>query len=327
MGSRAGTGLVAVATNPAIDRVARIKGPASGIVRASELLETPGGKAIHAACVATELGADTAVITPAGGSSGDRLLELLASEPLEVHHVPVTGSTRGTYTLVGARCDDLVEVHEPAGSLTRAECGRLVSTLSELANLPRVVAICGSLPPGAPSDLHARLTATARELGAFTILDCSTSAALTAGLAAGPDLVAPNLAEAGELLGVELDSGLGDPELAAIVDAIRERGAAAVWLSLGSEGSVLSMAGGSFRLNAPAPGRIVNTVGCGDALVGGFAAGLIMGQDLMSAAALGTAAAGQKLAHLHPGRVDRAAVEALVPVVDRAPLEPQVAVR
>ena len=74
---------LAVATNPAIDRVARLAGRPSGIVRASEMLETPGGKAIHTACVAAELGARSAVITTAGGHSGELLLALLGAEPLD----------------------------------------------------------------------------------------------------------------------------------------------------------------------------------------------------------------------------------------------------
>ena len=45
------------------------------------MLETPGGKAIHAACVAAELGAEAAVVTTAGSHSGELLLALLASEP------------------------------------------------------------------------------------------------------------------------------------------------------------------------------------------------------------------------------------------------------
>ncbi len=186
MAARARAGFVAVSTNPAIDRVARIEGPAGGVVAASELLETPGGKAIHAACVAAELGAEARVIVPAGGRSGDRLLELLASEPVEVDHVTVADPTRGTYTLVGATGGDLVEVHEPGGALSEAECERLLSTLAALPTAPGVVGICGSLPPGAPTDLHARLVAAARELGAFTILDSSTPAALAAGVSRGP---------------------------------------------------------------------------------------------------------------------------------------------
>ncbi len=43
--------------------------------------------------------------------------------------------------------------------------------------------------------------------------------------------------------------------------------------------------------------------------------------ELPRAAALGAAAATEKLAHLHPGRVERGAVEALVPLVDLTPLQ------
>ena len=318
MDARRKPGFMAVSTSPAIDRVARLEGDARGIARASEFLETPGGKAIHTASVAAELGAEAAVITTAGGESGKRLLALLASEPLEVHAVPVGEPTRGTYTLVGAAGGDLVEVHEPAGALTPAEGERLVSKLASLEPR-RVVAICGSLPPGAPTDLHARLIATASERGAFTILDCSTPEALATGLAQRPDLVAPNLPEASALLGADLDPGGGDTELAAITAAIRDRGATAVWLSLGPEGSVFADAEGIHRLTAPAPQRPVNAVGCGDALIGGFAAALLAGRDPRSAIVLGAAAATQKLAHLHPGRVDRAAVEALVSSVEGTP--------
>ncbi len=317
---------VAVATNPAIDRVARIEGAASGVVHASEMLETPGGKAVHAACVAAELGTSAAIVTTAGGRDGDLLLELLRSEPLAVHPVTVAGPTRGTYTLVEASGADLVEVHQPGGSLTEAEAERLVTTATRLVDGARVVAVSGSLPPGAPAELHARLIEAARERGAFTILDCSTASALAAGLAAGPDLVAPNLAEVGRLLGAELESRPSDAELARITDAIRERGAAAVWLSLGPHGSVLAGVDASFRLAAPAPARIVNVVGCGDALIGGFAAGLSAGHDSLSAAVLGAAAATEKLAHLDPGRVERGAVEALVPTIEMTRLRPEVGV-
>ncbi len=66
------------------------------------------------ACVAAELGAEARVITPAGGGSGDLLLELLASEPLDVEHVSVAGPTRGTYTLVGARAASWSRSTSPA---------------------------------------------------------------------------------------------------------------------------------------------------------------------------------------------------------------------
>ena len=85
----AGPSFLAVATNPAIDRVARLEGLPRGVVRAAEILETPGGKAIHAACVAAELGTELGGSTTAGGRSGDLLLSLLEAEPISVHAIGV----------------------------------------------------------------------------------------------------------------------------------------------------------------------------------------------------------------------------------------------
>ena len=219
MAAPGGAPLLAVATNPAIDRVARIDGPASGVVRAREALETPGGKAIHVAMVAAQLGAEAAVLTTAGGRDGELLLDLLAAEPLPAHPVRVDAETRGTYTVVGAG-GDLLEVHEPSAALGGEECDRLVAELERLAPRRPIVAVCGSLPPGTDPDLHARLLGAARAAGCFAILDCSTPAALEPALAAGPDLVAPNLGEARRLLGSDRD---GDPDDAELASA--ERGA------------------------------------------------------------------------------------------------------
>jgi 1-phosphofructokinase family hexose kinase len=321
-----GTSFLAVATNPAIDRVAQLDGPASGVVRASRMLETPGGKAIHTACVAAELGASSAVITPAGGRSGDLLLALLAAEPIAVHPIAVEGPTRGTYTLVEAEGGDLTEIHEPGGELTPAECELLIGALEEVPGEPAAIAVCGSLPPGAPVELHARLLAAARERGAYTILDSSTPAALEAGLTAAPDLAAPNLREACAVLDIDPEGGAA-ADGPAVAQELRRRGAAAVWLSLGDRGSVFADAEGSVQVTAPDSGRPVNAVGCGDALVGGFAAALVAGRAPRKAVALGAAAAADKLSHLHPGKVDRSAVEALAGSVELTEVRDEAGVR
>jgi hypothetical protein len=74
-----GAGVLAVATSPAIDRISLTRGDAlKGIVRASQALETPGGKAIHAAMVARALGARTHLVAPVGGRGGELLRDLLA---------------------------------------------------------------------------------------------------------------------------------------------------------------------------------------------------------------------------------------------------------
>ena len=208
-----------------------------------------------------------------------------------------------------AAAGDVIEVHEPSPSLSVDEREALVDAATAAFAGATVAVIAGSLPAGAPEDLPARLVRAAAAAGAFTVVDTSNRRALELALDARPDLVKPNAAEAAALLG---DAAGSLPDTAR---ALRDRGARAAWLSAGANGSVLASDGGVWRLSARAPTRVVNAVGCGDALVGGLAAGLLRGVALLDAAALGVAAAGDKLAHLHSGRVDPEAVEALVPTV------------
>jgi 1-phosphofructokinase len=304
--------VVAVSTNPAIDRIALADGAAGGgLVRAHELLVTPGGKAAHVATVAAALGADARLVTPAGG---DLLGDLLARAAVPATLVPVAEPTRGTYTVVDPAAGDVIEVHEPSPAVSADECDALVAAATDAAAGAAVVVVAGSLPAGAPPDLHARLLRACA--AAFTVLDTSSTPALEAGLAAEPDLVKPNVAEAAELLGAP------DAGLAATAFALRDRGAGAVWLSAGERGSVLAAGEGAWHLAGPEPDAVVNAVGCGDALVGGLAAGLARGLGLLEAAALGTAAAADKLRHLHSGRVDGEAVERLLPAVTRRRIAP-----
>jgi 1-phosphofructokinase family hexose kinase len=312
---------LAVSTNPAIDRVARLGGPAAGVVKAAEFLETPGGKGAHVAMVAWELGAEVELLTTAGGRSGDLFLALLEDEQFPVHAVRVSSATRGTYTVVVDGEADVVEIHEPAGEFTESDADALVAALAAIAGDFETVAICGSLPPGAPTDLHARLIAAARTAGARTILDCSTVSAFEAALAVRPDLVAPNLDEASMLMGRKPDHMAGfrptDEELLGLCDELMAAGAAAVWLSLGADGSLLAQSTAGFRMRARSSPEVVNAVGCGDALLGGLLAG---GNDWAGAAALGVAAATDKLAHLHPGRVDPWRVRTIMGELEIVPM-------
>jgi 1-phosphofructokinase len=326
---------LAVATNPAVDRVARLGGPAAGVVRAQEILETPGGKATHVMMVARQLGAEVELLAPVGGRNGEQFVEALVADSFPIQPVPVAAAMRGTYTLVVDGEGDVVEVHEPGEPLTPGDADKLVAAAERLAPDFGTVAICGSLPAGAPVDLHARLVGAAKAAGARAILDCSTVDAFAAGLEARPDLVAPNLDEATMLMGRKPDyltgfrptdtEGRGEAELLEFCDGLIADGAGAVWLSLGAAGSLLATPEVAVRLRAPEPGAVVNAVGCGDALIGGLVAGLAAGDALPDAAALGVAAATDKLTHLHPGKIDADRVRALVPQVEIAELRGAVA--
>ncbi len=311
--------ILVVCPNPALDRVALARGAASGgTVRASEVLETPGGKGLHVALVARELGARIALVAPLGGPTGLRVRELLHAEGLRCTRVPIAGHTRATYTLVDPDEADVVEVIEPSPRLTQAEGAVLYEQVLTRIPSARVVACSGSIPEGIDSDLYAELTRQGRAAGATVLIDAS-GGSLEASLAAEPDLVTPNVREASELLDEEI--GTTPDHLARLARLILARGARNALVTAGKHGSVLALISGEcWHVHAHAP-RVVNAVGCGDALVGGIAAALVSGRELIEAVALGTAASVDKLGRLHPGKVDAASVRRITRHVEIRRLE------
>jgi fructose-1-phosphate kinase PfkB-like protein len=221
--------------------------------------------------------------------------------------VPIAAATRQTYTVVDDEDGDVVEVIEPSPRLTSDEVVSLRNAVVAQCASAEVVVCAGSWPEGLDLSFGAWLIETARAAGARSVIDTS-GAALAAVLAAGPDLVAPNRREAAEVTGMPPSSAA--PVLAA---ALCRQGAHAALVTDGARGAVLGVRDGTrvggWRYRVP-PRPVVNAVGCGDAVVGGVAAGLQRGLDLREAVELGLAAAADKLGRLEGGRVEAAGVAA-----------------
>ncbi len=149
----------------------------------------------------------------------------------------------------------------------------------------RALLCSGSLPPGAPPDGYARLAALARERGVTAIVDAA-GPAVAAALAAAPDLVTPNLAEAEAALGHGDGAEPVDvppdarPRAEAAAAALCARGARAAVVTAAAAGAALATAAGDTTW-LPAPAVAVrNPIGAGDALLAGLAAALERGEPL-----------------------------------------------
>jgi tagatose 6-phosphate kinase len=121
--------------------------------------------------------------------------------------------------------------------------------------------------------------------------------ALRLGVAAGPAVVKPNLAELEELAGQPLSlagDGTGRPSVASAAAELRSAGAGAVVVSLGPAGLYADTAAGGWRV-VPPPVDAANATGAGDAVLAGLTRGLVQDEPwpdrLRAAAALGTASA------------------------------------
>lgn len=258
--------ILTVTLNAALDityRVPRLRPHSTH--RVTEVSERPGGKGLNVARVLAALGHRTVATGFAGGGTGDALRALLADTDVTDALVPVGGATRRTVAVVDGATGDTTQLNEPGPTVSPAEWDTFLGTYRELLGEARAVALCGSLPPGVPVDVYARLTRAARAAGVPVLLDTSGEP-LRRGLAARPDLAKPNADELAAL------TGSTEP-LRAARDA-RRRGAHAVAASLGPDGMLAVTADGAWQ--AAPPRRFAgNPTGAGDSAVAGLLSGLV----------------------------------------------------
>lgn len=280
--------ILTVTPNPSLDRTVELPALVRGeVLRATSARVDPGGKGVNVSRVLAAAELATLAVLPSGGPVGARLADLLAPQGVPVVAVPVRGTTRSNTTLVEPD-GTTTKVNEPGPELSAAEAAALEAQVAELAGRAEWVVTTGSLPAGLPADFHARIVRAAHAAGARVAVD-SSGAPLAAAVAAGPDLLKPNLEELAELSGSALDS-LG--AVLAAAQALRERGVGAVLVSLGARGALLVDRTGAHHASTP-PVPVRSTVGAGDSTLAGFlAAGGSGIKALITAVAYGAAAVG-----------------------------------
>ena len=285
--------LVCISANPAIDRRLHLQNIAVGeINRASWVQPFPGGKAAHVATVAKALGIDVMWVGFLGGATGEQCESGLSALGVPLTVIRTESETRANLELVSAD-GKVTEILEPGGAVTEGEVERLLTTCRDLfaeSERGTQVALSGSLPPGAPSDLYTELIRLAHLYGCRTLLDTSGEA-LRQGLNAAPDFVKPNRNEASNFAGYKIDSA---DNAAEATQKFLAAGAKSVAISLGRDGMIWQRTSdGDLFISQPSPLENCSPVGCGDAALAGFAVaherGLTDEETLRLATACGSA--------------------------------------
>lgn len=278
--------IVTVTLNPAVDKTLIVRRFTPGQTNRATIHRVDvGGKGINVALNLKNMGCE--VVATGFVAAGDRagVVAALTHAGIEAAFVPVAGDTRVNLKIIDSLDGMETEINEPGFMVPPESIAALADMLRRLATRASVIVFSGSLPPEAPPDLYAQLIALAGAQGVLTVLD-TAGAALAYGLAAKPDLVKPNRAEAEELLG----ECIGDEtNLATAARRILALGARSVVISLGSDGALGLASDGMWRARPPAL-AVRSTVGAGDAMVAGLAYGLMQSQSSREALRLATAA-------------------------------------
>lgn len=280
--------IVTVTPNPSLDRTLEVDALLRGeVVRAHTARSDPGGKGVNVSRALAANGYLTRAVLPLGGADGKLLASLLEDLGIEVAAVPIADEIRSNVTVVEPH-GTVTKLNAPGPRLSEAEVDALLEWAVAAAEGAEWVVASGSLAPGMPEDLHARLVEGVRAVGARVAVDTS-GVALERVLAVSPDMLKPNERELSEVTGVTPET-LGDVVLAA--NELRAKGVGTVVVSLGPGGAVL--VGEDDPVHAASDVTVPrSTVGAGDALLAGFlAAGGAGAEALAEGVAWGAAACG-----------------------------------
>ncbi len=192
--------IVTLTINPAIDRILSVDRLAfEDRSYVNSTRESAGGRGINASAVLHSFGAETTAVFPSGGASGKRLESLLSDCGFLIAVVPIHNPIRTNLTVTDKH-GLTVNLNETGPAFNKAEVTRVERVVKERLEHATWLMVCGSLPPGVPSSLYARLIAMAREKKVKTLLHADGQA-LREGIEAKPTVVTPNQQEAERLLG------------------------------------------------------------------------------------------------------------------------------
>lgn len=286
--------LVVAGPNLTIDRTMRVAELVPGrVLRASEVLATPGGKGLNVARAARAMGVAATLVSFVPGRTGQAAAALIGDERVVLRGLRCPGEIRSTAVVME---DDgrVTVLNEPGPELPPERWRVYAEEVARALDGAGALVCSGSLPPGAPVDGYARLAALARSRGVPAVVDAA-GPALAAALDAGVDVVVPNLGEAEALLegGVEetVDAALNARWRAAdAAAALVRRGARIAVVTAAAAGAALAQADGEARWLAAPQARVLNPIGAGDAFAAGLAAALARGEGPAIAAAEAVAA-------------------------------------
>ncbi|MGL5042063.1 MAG: 1-phosphofructokinase [Culicoidibacterales bacterium] len=268
--------------NPAIDYVMEIDELVEGQTnRAQGEQFYLGGKGINVSIVLNNLGVKTTALGFIGGFTGEYVKQQLRSYPkIRADFTQIEGTTRINVKLKGRK---ETEINGRGSQITEAETNNLLAKISKLPQIDYFI-ISGSSPQNIAKNWYIKLTKQLLEKKIPVIIDIASSDLLTIAQSK-PLLAKPNQDELEQLFGKKCRD---DRDVIALGKQLFVLGVQHVIISQGKSGAIMICCHGVYVGGVP-KGKLVNSVGAGDALVAGFIANFSETKDAVSAFKMGIA--------------------------------------
>lgn len=272
--------------NPSIDYIMHINEFEDGkTIRSLEEAKYPGGKGIMVSKLLKNLDEESINLGFIGGFTGDFIANSLKEMDIKEDFVRVSDDTRINVKL---KYQNETEVNAGGPQISNEEAERLLRQINSLEE-NSILIMSGSAPRSLGNDYYKKILEN-RDHN-FT-LDISGKEILDY-LKYEPILVKPNKDELSDIFDVEINSD----NIRYYAKKLNDLGAKNVIISMGSEGSIFIDDKECLKAY-PIDGELINSVGAGDSMVGGFIFGISHGLSKLEsyklAVACGTATAFSK---------------------------------
>ena len=303
--------ILTVTLNASVDKLYLVDGVnPNSVMRVKQVINTAGGKGLNVSRVAAAAGEKVLATGFLGGFSGEYIKSLLAQDGIDSDFVKIDGETRSCINVADLTTGKHTEFLEPGAKVSETEQQTFLERYKKYLPLCSVAVLSGSLPQGIEPEFYGTLISLAKEQGKKVILDTSGEP-LKKSLTFRPTLIKPNADEIRQLCGLSDDS---TESLQHAASELYRSGIEIVIISLGKKGSMAACEKGIFLCDSPYV-DVVNTVGCGDSMVAGFAVGLARGYSFEDTVRMGVAASAANAATMTTGSIRQEDLQRLRPLV------------
>lgn len=276
--------ILTITLNPCVDKSTVVeKFEPDHKLRCTDIKNEPGGGGINVSKALKRLDTSSVALFPAGGHNGNMLCSLLRNENLVFHAIETHSETRENWIIFETSTQKQFRLTFPGREINEEKADQIIDQ-AQTFSASWIVA-SGSLPPGLPDDMFAKIADFANAAGSRSIIDTSGNP-LKALKGRNCFLIKPNAGELGKLLNREWLKKEDIPEAAR--QLIADQYAENIAVSMGAEGAWLVNSDESFFVKAPYVEK-KSTVGAGDSMVAGMVYQLQKGGTMKEAICFGVA--------------------------------------
>ena len=269
--------------NPALDYIVRVDDFKLGQVNRTYYEEIyAGGKGINVSIVLNNLNVENIALGYIAGFTGEEIENKVKGLGCKTDFIKLdNGMSRINVKL---KSNEESEINGQGPAIDDNDLDKLYKKL-DLLKEGDILVLAGSIPNTLPENIYEIIMERLKDQDVKIIVDATRDLLLNV-LKYKPFLIKPNHHELAELFNAEIKS---EDEIILYAKKLKEMGARNVLISMAGDGAIFVTEDNRVIKSQVPKGKLVNSVGAGDSMVGGFIAGYLKNNNLEEAFKMGVA--------------------------------------